>query len=104
MASVKITVLDKIARKDLQKEYGTMDFKDSDDTTCDMFKTGDTFIFKSGDGVPAGFCPWAWADIHRDVVAVKSGANFRHIKSAGTQISCCTDGLRPVFFKIERID
>ena len=104
MANVKITVIDKIARKDFQKQYGVLDFKDNDDTACDKFKIGDTFIFRSGEGVPSGFCSWAWADIQRDVVAVKSGANFSHMKTPGTQIACCTDGLRPVFFKIERID
>ena len=103
MADVKITVIDKIAKQELQRQYGVLDFKDGDDTTCDRFKIGDTFTYGDGDIVPSGFCAWAWADIHRDVVALKNGANFRSKKQEGTQIACCTDGFRPVFFKIERI-
>ena len=103
MATVKITVIDKIARQDLQKTYGVKEFKDGDDTTCEKFKVGDTFTYGAGDGVPAGFCPWAWADINRDMEALKNEANFPWIKPKGTQIACCTDGLRPVFFKLERI-
>ena len=103
MGAVKITVIDKIARQDLQRKYGSKDFKDGDDTTCEKFKIGDTFTYSSGEGVPTGFCAWAWADINRDAEALKNGANFAWIKPEGTQIACCTDGLRPVFFKIERI-
>ena len=104
MGAVKITVIDKIAMKNLQKEYGVREFKDGADQTCDKFKVGDVFTFASGDGVPAGFCPWAWADINRDVEGLKNGANFNWQKKVGTQIACCTDGLRPVFFLIERTE
>ena len=104
MGTVRITVIDKIARQDFQREYGTKEFKDGDDTTCDKVKIGDTYIYSSGDGVPPGFCAWAWADINRDVEGLKNSANFPWIKQEGTLISCCTDGLRPVFFKIERIE
>ena len=103
MGTIKITVIDKIARQDLQRKYGSKEFKDGDDTTCEKFKVGDTFTYSSGEGVPAGFCAWAWADINRDAEALKNGASFPWIKAQGTQIACCTDGLRPVFFKIERV-
>jgi len=104
MGTVRITVIDKIARQELQRKYGVIDFKDGDDTTCDKVKIGDTFTYGDGDNVPANFCPWAWADINRDVEALKNGANFGWIKPGGTSIACCTDGLRPVIFKIERIE
>ena len=104
MGTVRITVIEKIALKNLQKEYGVKEFKDGEDSTCEKFKVGDTFTNSTGEGVPAGFCGWAWADINRDVEALKYGANFPPIKPKGTQIACCTDGLRPVIFKIERIE
>ena len=104
MGTVRITVIDKIALKNFQKEYGVKEFKDGDDTTCEKVKVGDVYYVRPGEGVPAGFCPWAWADINRDVEAMKNGANFPWIKPEGTSIACCTDGLRPVFFKIERVE
>lgn len=54
--------------------------------------------------MPEGFCGWAWADIHRDLITIMSGGSFPAIKREGTQLACCTDGLRPVVFLIERID
>jgi len=104
MATVRITVIEKIGMKDLQKKYGTKEYKDGEDTSCDKFKIGDTFTHGRGDAVPAGFCAWAWADINRDVEAMKNGANFPWIKPEGISIACCTDGLRPVFFKLERVE
>jgi uncharacterized repeat protein (TIGR04076 family) len=49
------------------------------------------------------FCSWAWADIQRDVVHLALGGDFPWIKEKGIGISCCTDGLRPVIFKLERL-
>ena len=104
MATVRITVIDKIVMKDLRKEYAKRQFAEGEDASCDKFKVGDTFTHSTGGNIPEGFCAWAWADIHRDVEAVKFGASFPWINREQTQIACCTDGLRPVFFKIERID
>jgi uncharacterized repeat protein (TIGR04076 family) len=53
--------------------------------------------------MPSSFCAWAWADLQRDMVAMFHGASYPWIKQKGTIISCCTDGLRPVLFKIEKI-
>ena len=53
---------------------------------------------------PDGFCDWAWADIHRDVVSVMFGGSYPWIREPRTAITCCTDGLRPVIFKVERIE
>jgi len=104
MPAVRITVVEKIGMKNLQAEYGSRCYVEGEDTSCDKFKIGDTFTQAKGEGVPAGFCSWAWADINRDVEAIKFGGSFPWIKAPHTQIACCTDGLRPVFFKIEKID
>jgi len=53
--------------------------------------------------MPEGFCSWAWADIQRDVIHMGLGGDFPWMKKPGVMISCCTDGLRPVVFKLERI-
>ena len=32
------------------------------------------------------------------------GGNMPWLKEKGTTITCCTDGLRPVIFKLERME
>lgn len=53
--------------------------------------------------MPEGFCSWAWADIQRDVLVVMSGGSISWFNRKNMSIVCCTDALRPVVFKIERI-
>jgi uncharacterized repeat protein (TIGR04076 family) len=58
-------------------------------------------------GVPEDFsgrCVWAWADIRKDIMTVAMGANMPGIKQPGTVITGCTDWLRPVIFKVERVE
>jgi len=52
--------------------------------------------------MPAGFCTWAWHDIYPAVTSLRFGGNFPWMKKEGMVISCCSDGARPVFFRIER--
>ena len=62
------------------------------------------FLVDPGEGVPEGFCPWAWADIRRDILTVAYGADIPGMRQPGTVITGCTDWLRPVLFKVERMD
>jgi len=48
-------------------------------------------------------CSWAWCDIHKYVVTLARGGNFLGVKP-GIFVTCCTDGFRPVFFKLKRIE
>ena len=95
---VKITVVKRDLYKDLVEEYAA----DKSLTACGLFEDGQVFIL-DGANKPDGFCSWAWADIHRDVIGILFGATYNWIKQKGTVITCCTDGLRPVTFKIECI-
>jgi uncharacterized repeat protein (TIGR04076 family) len=57
--------------------------------------------------VPEDFCAhcaWAWADIRKGILTVAMGANMPGIRQPGTVITDCTDWLRPVIFKVERMD
>jgi uncharacterized repeat protein (TIGR04076 family) len=71
---------------------------------CELYHEGQEFVIEGTPAKPAGFCDWAWGDIHKDVVTVMFGGDFPWMTRPGTSINCCTDGLRPVVFKIERID
>jgi uncharacterized repeat protein (TIGR04076 family) len=54
---------------------------------------------------PEEFPCWdAWNDIQRSLVSVMYGGSLPCIKLRGTALASCGDGMRPVSFKIERID
>jgi uncharacterized repeat protein (TIGR04076 family) len=96
--NVKITVLKKVKTGEILKEYGVSTVE----AECPAVKEGVEYVSKAG-GMPEGFCAWAWADIQRDVAVLAFGGDFPWMKKKGTMISCCTDGLRPVIFKLERV-
>ena len=100
-SKVKITVVKKFVSEDLVQEFITEEKKKTFGV-CDAVKMGQEFILEKPQ-MPEGFCAWAWADIHRDLIAIMGGANMPWINKDGVAIACCTDGLRPVVFKIERI-
>jgi len=87
---VKITVLKTTVQKELEELRG------GSITRCARFKEGQEFVVESPWSAPEGFCDWAWADIR----------TYIHIVHAGGMeqtVACCTDGFRPVFFKLERM-
>ncbi len=87
----KITVLKRTLNTDWDKKY-----RKGEGSKCSVFSDGQEFIIESPWAVPDGFCHWAWADIRTFIHMVNDG-KFE------TFVSCCTDGFRPVFFKIQRI-
>jgi uncharacterized repeat protein (TIGR04076 family) len=94
---VRITVLRISYNKDFVEEYT----EGVEWQPCSILKEGEEFI--SDGWMPEGFCNFAWADIHKYVLVLARGGNMLGVKP-GTFITCCTDGFRPVFFKLERID
>ena len=103
MAKVKITVVKKAHHQDLLDQYPAPAAKASGFGCCAAFELGEEIIVE-GMSYPKGFCQWAWADIQRDVMMVLFGQGFPWVAPKATAISCCTDGFRPVTFKIERIE
>ena len=98
MADVKVTVVKRTVNEDLAAQYaqpGT--------GICTAFEDGQEFVV-DGLNQPEGFCAWAWGDIHKSVLAIRSGSNFGFMQEEGTLVVACTDGIRPVIFKVERID
>lgn len=53
--------------------------------------------------MPNEFCGGAWDDIYKAIQVLRFHGNFQWFDEAGVSVSCCTDGLRPVVFKIERV-
>jgi uncharacterized repeat protein (TIGR04076 family) len=101
MSKCKITVVKRSLNQDLIDEYVSDDREGFG--CCTLFEDGQEFIIEDFPSKPEGFCDWAWATIHKDVVAMMFGATYPWLKPPGTAITCCTDGLRPVIFKVERM-
>ncbi len=103
MKSAKITVLKTLFIDDLVEEHLAQENKDRGYGTCECFKEGQEILVHEPQ-MPEGFCSWAWADIQRDVVTVMMGGSIPWFNKPEFSIVCCTDGLRPVIFKIEAIN
>lgn len=124
---VKVTVIDKKLYPELQREYCA----DLDSGPCGCYNVGDEFMFYRADGrddfwhmgagtlvktsgdpdkVAGGpklpFCSEAWDAISRYIYAGLQGGSIMEgwMKDERVMIACCSDGTRPVVFKIERID
>jgi len=95
---VKITVLKKLKTDDVFQKYAEGNVEDE----CPLVDLDRQYIVNERMEMPEGFCSWAWADIQRDVAHLALGGDFPWIRDEGTMLSCCTDGLRPVVFKLER--
>lgn len=101
----KITVLRKEYYQDLADRY----LADPQVGKCKIFQEGQEFIvdregfFKMMHG---GFCSEAWDSISRYVYAALQGGSIMDgwTNDEKMMITCCNDGVRPVIFKLERID
>ncbi len=93
---VKITVLKKLFHKDFVDKYAC---KPETWTPCRHFEEGQEFMTSKEApwDMPAGFCGWAWADIQKLVYGMARGGQHMFV-------TCCTDGYRPVVFKLEKMN
>ena len=97
-SNVKITVMKKLGTKEL---WGDNAPKSSADDVCPRFQVGDVYV-SEGPTMPKGWtCSWAWHDIFKEVLHLGLGGEF-FVEPGNVIYACCTDGMRPVFFKIER--
>ncbi len=103
MARVKITVLETSFNKDYVDVYVEKERRKTLGP-CEVFKVGQEFITDAVIGMPPGFCAWAWDDIYKVVSAYYADGHFGMWTEGGeTIIACCTDGTRPVYFKIDKL-
>ncbi|MBN2455523.1 MAG: TIGR04076 family protein [Sedimentisphaerales bacterium] len=92
---VKITVLKKLFHQDIVDKYA---FEPEQWGPCDHFTVGQEFVTSKERPweMPKGFCCWAWADIQKLVYGMARGGQ-------DVFVTCCTDGYRPVIFKLEKM-
>jgi len=72
-------------------------------SACHRHSPGQEYVFEDLE-CPEGLCTWAFADIYRDLVQIAWDGGFPWFKRPGITFSCCTDGQKPVVFKLERMD
>ena len=124
---VKLTVIDKKLYTELQEKYCA----NPDSGVCTPYNVGDEFIFerygtaddfwhmglntlkqtvKAADGIAGGeafpHCSEAWDAISRYIYTGLQGGSIMRgwMNDERVMIACCSDGTRPVIFKIERLD
>lgn len=124
---VKLTVIDKKLYSELQTQYCA----DPDAGMCPCYNVGDEFIFErygaaddfwhmglntlkqtvnTADGIAGGtafpHCSEAWDAISRYIYTGLQGGSIMRgwMNDERVMIACCSDGTRPVIFKIERLD
>lgn len=92
---VRITVLKKLFHSEFVEKYAATPQRW---TECRHFDEGQEYV-TSLDApweMPDGFCGWAWADMQKLVYGMARGGQ-------DVFVTCCTDGYRPVVFKLEKI-
>lgn len=124
---VKVTVIDKKLYPELQKQFCA----DPEAGLCPCYHIGDEFVFerygaaddfwhmglhtlrqtvKTADEVAGGrqfpHCSEAWDAIARYIYTGLQGGSIMRgwMNDERVMIACCSDGTRPVIFKIERMD
>ena len=102
MPKCKITVLKREFYQDLVDEY----LKPGMMKPCSEFTEGQEFIVESLTECPQNFCGWAWNDIYTyfATLMLREGENRRTKDGRHISIAGCSDGYRPVIFKLERLD
>lgn len=106
MSRVRITVVEHVVHTELQRQHLNRDQFPEAVGTCPRMQLGKTFIVEGVHPVkPDDFECWdAWIDLQRFLVAVQHGGSFPWMRQPGTAIVSCSDGMRPVSFRIERLD
>ena len=61
MNKAKITVLKRMANRDLIEQYMGDEYKARDIAPCSGFEDGQEFLVENPGTIPEGFCGWAWA-------------------------------------------
>lgn len=101
----KITVLRKEFYSDLAEQY----LSNPAVGKCAVFEEGQEFIVTKENYLTmldGKFCSEAWAAISHYVYAALQGGSVMHgwTRDQKVMITCCNDGIRPVIFKIERLE
>ncbi len=99
----KITVVRILEPKDIIGEDFILDSGEKI-TKCSFFTEGDEFIVGKNGKMPDGFCQFAFYSISKFVEILRLGGGFDDWTGKDTLYGVCHDGIRPVCFKIQRLE
>ena len=99
-SNLKITVLRRFKPEEV---FPTPVISHKQIEQCGHYGDGEVFIVEENGLMPEGFCVTAWNDIFPTVQTLRFGGNLPWLKEPGVSINSCSEGRRPVIFKIERI-
>ncbi|MHA1110377.1 MAG: TIGR04076 family protein [Promethearchaeota archaeon] len=101
--NVKVTVVKRVTPEYIFDNNVPLHPNGEKYTVCTAFKEGDSFIVEKI-RCPEGFCDYAWKDIYSDLRVLAQGGDHEGWVEKYKMYSCCTDGIRPVSFLLERIE
>ncbi len=103
MRPCRITVLKTMYNEEIAIKYRRPDIHRG---SCPYLSEGQEFVVREPTVMPEDFpCGWAWNDIERMVFALMTGGDMgRWMIKGNTFVTCCTDGIKPVVFLLERIE
>ena len=70
---------------------------------CEYFEDGQEIYLEENLKMPKGFCETAWRNFYHNIRTLGYGGDLPFFEETNLAINCCTDGMRPVIFKIERV-
>jgi uncharacterized repeat protein (TIGR04076 family) len=103
MPKMKITVVKGFTAEEVFDGEVPDYFPENFKSPCPMHPAGQEFVMENPN-CPEGFCTWAYADMRREINHLLRGGDFGWIGRKGVAFSSCTNGLRNVVFKIERVE
>ncbi len=103
MNKVKITVVKVSDINEIHKDTKSLGCSADIAPRCGKFEVGQEFVTDM-QSIPQNFCPHAFCDISHHINVLCEGGDYYWMNEKGKVLVCCTDGFRPVFFCLERID
>ena len=104
MTKVKIEVVKRFSPEDVfGPDHNQHTLSGNPIAKCHKLVEGDEFIVDNIEVIPEGFCGWAWRDIYKDLSVLFFDGNFYRPEKGAAYVSC-TDGRKPVVFKLTRIE
>ena len=70
---------------------------------CSIFHDGQVIHVDESLRMPDGFCETAWRNFYHNIRTLGYGGGLPFFEETNVAINSCTDGMRPVIFKIEQV-
>ena len=77
--------------------------KDHPYPICPVDEKAEWIVEKNGNMLE-GFCSWAWRELYKDLAVLRFGGNFESWVAPPYMYTSCSDGIRPVSFKLEVLE